>query len=865
MSKFKSFAEKGSFGGSYIKLPDETQKFKESRQRALSKMDRAQSFLQRTREGYLSAQKEAQRIETDQREANEKRQRQARQEYIDILKRDAEIENANTQADIQKQEQLFNDLAQFSVTAYKTFTEIKEAQRSREIDQANAIILQTGLTYEDALAFQNIDKTFTDQEAFATDEGQRILDKVGDTPEIRSFLAKTRDERASAIYVQNKQLILNQVNTELRPYLDAALINLPENASPSRRLAEIDLATGRYVRQFNLDPKMLEGLVGDRIRAIKNNLRQTQQEINTSNEKAAFREQRFAVFNSQFGPNNDGAKNVLDYVTTNPSRQKNTDLVDWATNMLGSGNMSPDVFYDMFYAATYDRDGKQVTFNDQFKGTQLMLKVKASYDSARSNESRAWNAQFAAAIVEAEKKVMAYFDNEAIADGYITRAEENKMQELIGPGIRLEQLPIYNNTIKFLTNDARAGVEFMEQVERLANNDDLTQEFIDRQVLPNNIRQQAQQYLDAQEARHQDKNYKGQLLMVKNLARYDGKEAVRVNSAYNKGLHRTNIDLYTAKLVDMFNEQVKILGSSEQAGAYVRQWHMTRGGGVANAFDINNGFKIISQEQTQITNEAIYFNREVATAGQGIADFYKSGKDPNKLVGKTGDRFRESFTEYYSNPSKGIPQFIKNIAEDVGVTGAELMFDLGQAFDLPGEYQPGAYNFQEIKKSLDVIEPDFRLNNTYRYANERNARAFNTPSAGRGKFAGQVYGEQLTQLQMAQVAARAGFTPEQARVMSAIGMGESKGFAKTDTVQSGLDPNKENEYSIGIFQVNVLVHKDKLDRNGFTEEDMRDPYKNAIIAKEIFDERAAQGRDGYEPWSVYTNGNYQTYMENFTF
>ena len=132
MSKFKSFAEKGSFGGSYIKLPDETQKFKESRQRALSKMDRAQSFFQRTRKGYLSAQKEVQRIEADQREANEKRQQRARQEYIDILKRDAEIEKANTQADIQRQEQLFNDLAQFSVTAFKTFTEIQAAQRRPE-------------------------------------------------------------------------------------------------------------------------------------------------------------------------------------------------------------------------------------------------------------------------------------------------------------------------------------------------------------------------------------------------------------------------------------------------------------------------------------------------------------------------------------------------------------------------------------------------------------------------------------------------------------------------------------------------------------------------------------------------------------
>ena len=74
-----------------------------------------------------------------------------------------------------------------------------------------------------------------------------------------------------------------------------------------------------------------------------------------------------------------------------------------------------------------------------------------------------------------------------------------------------------------------------------------------------------------------------------------------------------------------------------------------------------------------------------------------------------------------------------------------------------------------------------------------------------------------------------------------------------------------NEYSIGIFQINVQAHKDKLARHRFTEDDMRDPMKNAIIAKEVYDERVAAGRDGYEPWSVYTNRKYEPYLETFTF
>ena len=63
---------------------------------------------------------------------------------------------------------------------------------------------------------------------------------------------------------------------------------------------------------------------------------------------------------------------------------------------------------------------------------------------------------------------------------------------------------------------------------------------------------------------------------------------------------------------------------------------------------------------------------------------------------------------------------------------------------------------------------------------------------------------------MTQLALGAGFTPEQAKVMGAIGFAESGGRAGIDTVQSGLDPNKSNEFSVGLFQVNAQAHGDKL-------------------------------------------------------
>ncbi len=109
--------------------------------------------------------------------------------------------------------------------------------------------------------------------------------------------------------------------------------------------------------------------------------------------------------------------------------------------------------------------------------------------------------------------------------------------------------------------------------------------------------------------------------------------------------------------------------------------------------------------------------------------------------------------------------------------------------------------------------------------------------------------------QMTDFAIQGGFNPENARTMAAISMGESGGNAGIDTVQSGLDPNKSNEYSIGLSQINLQAHGDKLKRRGWTEADLRDPVKNMTIAKEVYDEVGS-----FNPWSVYKKGLHQQYL-----
>ena len=98
-------------------------------------------------------------------------------------------------------------------------------------------------------------------------------------------------------------------------------------------------------------------------------------------------------------------------------------------------------------------------------------------------------------------------------------------------------------------------------------------------------------------------------------------------------------------------------------------------------------------------------------------------------------------------------------------------------------------------------------------------------------------------------------------MMAMLAMRESGGRSGVDTVQSGLDPNKTNEYSIGISQINWDAHKSWLPSIGITNENMlRNPTHNARAAKKLYDMRRTSGQGGFEDWKgaagdIYHNTN----------
>jgi len=104
-----------------------------------------------------------------------------------------------------------------------------------------------------------------------------------------------------------------------------------------------------------------------------------------------------------------------------------------------------------------------------------------------------------------------------------------------------------------------------------------------------------------------------------------------------------------------------------------------------------------------------------------------------------------------------------------------------------------------------------------------------------------------------------GFTPEQAKIMAAVAMAESAGDPMIDTVKSGLDPEKKNEFSIGLFQLNMIdaFLEERLKLFGIKSTDeLYNPIVNVIAAKRLYDQQ------GFGAWSAYNNNSYKKFLNN---
>jgi hypothetical protein len=116
----------------------------------------------------------------------------------------------------------------------------------------------------------------------------------------------------------------------------------------------------------------------------------------------------------------------------------------------------------------------------------------------------------------------------------------------------------------------------------------------------------------------------------------------------------------------------------------------------------------------------------------------------------------------------------------------------------------------------------------------------------------------LSPHEIAFVASWAGFTGAEIVTAVAVALAESKG----DTDIMGRSTTGENlgQRDHGLWQISGRWHGTKLQATP----DWRDPYVNATLAKQVWDEAKKAGKDPWTPWKVYGSGSYKTYLPDAT-
>ena len=184
----------------------------------------------------------------------------------------------------------------------------------------------------------------------------------------------------------------------------------------------------------------------------------------------------------------------------------------------------------------------------------------------------------------------------------------------------------------------------------------------------------------------------------------------------------------------------------------------------------------------------------------------------------------------------------------------------------PLEPYKGRYSREELQGDIDKYESEAKTIKDGIVVPEKpdfSTPGLSTPSSSgggsgstnslpTGTSSGGSLGTRFSQGELETFAINAGADPSKAPTFAKIGMAESGGWSGNDTVQSGLDANQDNEYSIGLWQINTQAHGDKLARRGWTKDDLRDPVKNATIALEVYNEAGGS----FTPWGAYNNGSY---------
>lgn len=199
MSKFKSFAQQGSFRDYQIQAPDQTSKIKEETARTIRGKQRAQASLERQQDLYLRAQKLAQGVEENQREQNFKLETENRQAFKDALTRDYQTQSQNDKIAAAKSAETFKQLSAFSRSAFELYGQYEQYDLKRNQQENARLAYAAGADYTTLVGIQALNDSLTKAEFAQTEFIRQKLAEGGNVDALFALY----ERRASKGFINN--------------------------------------------------------------------------------------------------------------------------------------------------------------------------------------------------------------------------------------------------------------------------------------------------------------------------------------------------------------------------------------------------------------------------------------------------------------------------------------------------------------------------------------------------------------------------------------------------------------------------------------------------------------------------------------
>ena len=485
MSKFKSFAESGSFRDYQLQAPDEADKIEKETQRTLRGKQRAQDFLEQNNRIYLRAQQLAQGREMEQREDNFRMETENRQAYKDALKRDFDIQTQNDRIKADQQDKLYRDLGNFSKTAFELYRTVDENITKNQTRDNAARAYAAGADLKTVTSIQSLGDNLTRAEFAQQDFIRRKLEEGGDIDALFALY----ENRSTRGFIDNIAVAQNTAYGEIAR-LDQEMVAW-KTANPGATVAEERAHYNVLIREASANV----GVIGERSmnadllnQYVYPILRRSETAHFTQFDRATEAE-RVEILTNDTTKNlnqsweSGGASGVLKYLYEDPSPEKFDIFANWVVNKsqdLSDMGLSAEEINELldtpFAGPNLDAKGNpMMTTLRQIRGgkddlAKMTSAVLPAYNAQTSLES----AKVAQERRNVDNAVRQRFDEILEANGGVL--PEGALEELRGIA---SQLPDYENpVIKLIeenyTAEAQSDAVGHAYLEGLENKGELT-------------------------------------------------------------------------------------------------------------------------------------------------------------------------------------------------------------------------------------------------------------------------------------------------------------------------------------------------------------------------------------------------------